>query len=161
MDEPCSALDPLIRRQLQDQFMDLSRLMKKTTLFITHDLDEAIRIGHRIAIMKDGEIIQIGTPDEIVTQPADDYVADFVASISRLKFVHAKSLMTPIDTHIAQHGELSADAPSVAPDASLDELISVAIHWDGAIAVVEQGQRVGAVDRVSIMQGIQGHGGAK
>ena len=77
MDEPFSALDPLIRRQLQDYFLDLSKITKKTTVFITHDLDEAIRLGSRIAIMKDGALIQIGTPEEIITEPADDYVADF------------------------------------------------------------------------------------
>ena len=69
MDEPFSALDPLIRLQLQDQFKALVAQLKKTTLFITHDLDEAIRIGHRIAIMKDGVIVQIGTPEEIVMSP--------------------------------------------------------------------------------------------
>ena len=81
MDEPFSALDPLIRRQLQDQFLQLSKEVRKTTMFITHDLDEAIRIGTRIAIMKDGVIVQIGTPDEIIRNPADDYVAEFVANI--------------------------------------------------------------------------------
>lgn len=81
MDEPFSALDPLIRRQLQDQFLQLSKEVRKTTMFITHDLDEAIRIGTRIAIMKDGVIVQIGTPDEIIGNPADDYVAEFVANI--------------------------------------------------------------------------------
>ena len=81
MDEPFSALDPLIRRQLQDQFLELAKSMKKTTLFITHDLDEAIRIGNRIAIMKDGRIVQIGTPEEIITAPVDEYVADFVKDI--------------------------------------------------------------------------------
>ena len=92
MDEPFSALDPLIRRGLQDEFLDLSATMKKTTLFITHDLDEAIRMGSRIAIMKDGEIVQTGTPEEIVTQPADDYVADFVAGISKLRLVYAHTV---------------------------------------------------------------------
>ncbi|ETX05161.1 MAG: glycine/betaine ABC transporter [Candidatus Entotheonella gemina] len=76
MDEPFSALDPLIRRQLQEQFMNLSAELHKTTVFITHDLDEAIRIGNRIAIMKDGIIVQVGTPEEIVTNPIDDYVRD-------------------------------------------------------------------------------------
>ena len=91
MDEPFSALDPLIRRQLQIEFINLSKQMKKTTVFITHDLDEAVRVGHRIAIMRDGMVIQIGTPEEIVMKPADDYVADFVKGISRLKVVEAKS----------------------------------------------------------------------
>jgi len=82
MDEPFSALDPLIRRQLQEQFIDLSAHMQKTTLFITHDIDEAIRIGHRIAIMRDGVIVQSGTAREIVSHPADDYVAKFVEGVS-------------------------------------------------------------------------------
>ncbi|MGB0824268.1 MAG: quaternary amine ABC transporter ATP-binding protein, partial [Alphaproteobacteria bacterium] len=96
MDEPFSALDPLIRRQLQDQFLDLSAQMDKTTLFITHDLDEAIRMGDHIAIMNDGEIVQIGTPEEIVTNPKDDYVAEFVKGISRVSLVHASSIMAPL-----------------------------------------------------------------
>ena len=75
MDEPFSALDPLIRRQLQSEFIKLSKQMKKTTVFITHDLDEAVRVGHRIAIMRDGKVIQIGTPEQIVVNPADEYVA--------------------------------------------------------------------------------------
>ena len=77
MDEPFSALDPLIRRQLQDEFIKLSAVMKKTTMFITHDLDEAVRIGDRIAIMRDGRVVQIGTAEEIVMNPADDYVIRF------------------------------------------------------------------------------------
>jgi glycine betaine/proline transport system ATP-binding protein len=83
MDEPFSALDPLIRRQLQDQFIELSALMRKTTLFITHDIEEAMRIGHRIAIMRDGVIVQCGAADDIVTQPADEYVEQFVHSMTR------------------------------------------------------------------------------
>ncbi len=86
MDEPFSALDPLIRRQLQDQFMEISAKMKKTTLFITHDLDEAIKIGDRIAIMRDGKIIQIGKPRDIILKPADKYVADFVSNIPKEQF---------------------------------------------------------------------------
>jgi glycine betaine/proline transport system ATP-binding protein len=82
MDEPFSALDPLIRRQLQEQFIELSARMKKTTLFITHDIDEAIRIGHRIAIMRDGVIVQSGSAQQIVGHPADDYVARFVEGIA-------------------------------------------------------------------------------
>lgn len=97
MDEPFSALDPLIRRQLQDQFLLLSSKLKKTTLFITHDLDEAIRMGDHIAIMNDGEIVQIGTPEEIVTAPKDDYVAEFVKGISRVSLVRAQTIMTPLN----------------------------------------------------------------
>jgi len=81
MDEPFSALDPLIRRELQDEFVDLSRRIGKTTLFVTHDLDEAMRIGSRIAIMKDGRIIQVGTAAEIIDHPADAYVREFVSTL--------------------------------------------------------------------------------
>lgn len=95
MDEPFSALDPLIRRQLQEQFMALSEEFDKTTVFITHDLDEAIRIGNRIAIMKDGVIVQIGTPEDIVTNPIDEYVRDFVEGISTTGN-SAKSRMQPV-----------------------------------------------------------------
>ena len=96
MDEPFSALDPLIRRQLQDQFLELSQKLKKTTVFITHDLDEAIRMGDQIAIMNDGVIVQTGTPEEIVTNPKDAYVAEFVKGISRVSLVRAKSIMAPL-----------------------------------------------------------------
>jgi len=81
MDEPFSALDPLIRRQMQDEFINLRTTLKRTVIFITHDLLEALKLGDRIAIMKDGEIVQIGTPQEIVAQPADDYVAEFVQDV--------------------------------------------------------------------------------
>ena len=93
MDEPFSAIDPLIRCGLQDKFLALSRDLKKTTLFIIHNLDEAIRMGSRIAIMKDGQIVQVGTPEDVVTQPADKYVADFVAGISKLKVFYAHSVL--------------------------------------------------------------------
>ena len=86
MDEPFSALDPLKRRQLQDQFLALSSELRKTTVFITHDLDEAIRIGNRIAIMKDGVIVPDRHAEEIVTNPIDDYVRDFVEGISKLNW---------------------------------------------------------------------------
>lgn len=78
MDEPFSALDPIIRRQLQDEFLQLSQVMRKTTIFITHDMDEALRIGSRIAIMRQGQIVQTGTPKNIAETPADDYVAAFL-----------------------------------------------------------------------------------
>ena len=95
MDEPFSALDPLIRRQMQDEFINLRSLVKKTVIFITHDLLEALKLGDRIAIMRDGEIVQIGTPEEIVTSPADDYVSEFVKDIPRGKVVTAESIMEP------------------------------------------------------------------
>jgi len=125
MDEPFSALDPLIRRQLQDQFMTLSAEMNKTTVFITHDLDEAIRIGHRIAIMKDGRIVQVGTPEEIVTQPADQYVSDFVEGISKLKLVFAHSIMESIDEFKPRSIDDMSQSPRIHHGTDLDSLIDI------------------------------------
>jgi len=110
MDEPFSALDPLIRRQLQNEFMKLASQMNKTTVFITHDLDEAVRIGDRISIMRDGRVVQTGTPEEIVLNPADDYVADFVAGISRLKIVKAHAVMQPLKGFESANGTLAKTA---------------------------------------------------
>jgi glycine betaine/proline transport system ATP-binding protein len=93
MDEAFSALDPLIRTQMQDELIDLQEKMHKTIVFITHDLDEAIRLGDRIAIMKDGEVIQMGTPEDILTHPADDYVSSFVEKVDRKSIITAASLL--------------------------------------------------------------------
>jgi len=93
MDEPFSGLDPLIRRQMQDELLDLQAELQKTILFVTHDLDEALKLGNRIAIMKDGEIIQIGTPEEVITSPSDAYVREFVQDASPAKVVTASSIM--------------------------------------------------------------------
>lgn len=93
MDEPFSALDPLIRRQMQDEFINLRAKLNVTVLFITHDLLEALKLGDRIAIMKDGEIIQMGTPEEIVSQPTDDYVSEFVKDVPRGRVITARSIM--------------------------------------------------------------------
>ena len=157
MDEPFSALDPLIRRQLQDQFMALAQRMGKTTLFITHDLDEAIRIGDRIAIMKDGVIVQIGTPEEIVTEPADDYVADFVAGISNLHLVHARRVMQPFGVWQAENpGRDPARFRRASPDDDLDTLADIAIETDEPLLVEAGGERMGIVTKAALLRGIQG-----
>lgn len=93
MDEAFSALDPLIRTQMQDELLELQARMHKTIVFITHDLDEALKLGDRIAIMKDGEIVQTGTPEEILTNPANDYVERFVENVDRSKVITASSVM--------------------------------------------------------------------
>lgn len=152
MDEPFSALDPLIRLQLQEQFKALVAQLKKTTLFITHDLDEAIRIGHRIAIMKDGVVVQIGTPEEIVMQPADDYVREFVQGISKLKLVRAHSIMKPLESE----QNLTADAKRADHDVDLDHLIDLAVQTDGPIVITENGDDVGVVSKSTLLKGIQG-----
>ncbi len=152
MDEPFSALDPLIRRQLQDEFIRLSNILKKTTVFITHDLDEAVRIGDRIAIMRDGRIVQIGTAEDIVMNPADDYVADFVAGISRLKVVRAHAVMQPMGQYLATNGPLPADAPRVNEAETLSTLIQLAINNDSAILVEDGNTDVGVITRKDILR---------
>jgi len=95
LDEPFSALDPLIRRELQDELVRLASVVKQTSVFITHDIAEAIKLGDRIAIMRDGQIVQIGTPEEIVLKPADDYVRKFVENASRLQVVRSRTVARP------------------------------------------------------------------
>ncbi len=152
MDEPFSALDPLIRSQLQDEFMRLSKILKKTTIFITHDLDEAVKVGDRIAIMRDGRIVQIGTAEEIVMNPADDYVADFVAGISRLKVVRAHGVMRPMDEYVTEFGNIPDDAPRVEEDETLSVLIQMAIDADAPIVVRDSAAEVGVITRRDILQ---------
>ena len=152
MDEPFSALDPLIRRQLQTEFMRLASIMKKTTVFITHDLDEAVRIGDRIAIMRDGRVVQIGTPEDIVMHPADDYVADFVAGISRLKVVRAHAVMQPIAEYESAHGTVDESAPIYDEDVNLSVLIDAAINSESPLVVTENEQRVGVITRADLLR---------
>ncbi|MBU3131006.1 glycine betaine/L-proline ABC transporter ATP-binding protein [Clostridium gasigenes] len=105
MDEAFSALDPLIRKEMQDELIDLQASMHKTIIFITHDLDEALKIGDRIAIMKDGLIVQVGTPEEIMTNPADEYVRKFVEDVDRSKVFSAQNVMKRPETiDIEKHG---------------------------------------------------------
>lgn len=95
MDEAFSALDPLIRRQMQDELMQLQERLHKTILFITHDLNEALRVGNHVAVMRDGEVVQIGTPTEIITEPADEYVAKFMADVDQARVLNAEFVMKP------------------------------------------------------------------
>lgn len=93
MDEPFSALDPLIRREMQQELLDIQNKLKKTIVFITHDVNEAFKLGDRVAVMKAGKVVQIGTPEEILSNPADDYIKDFVQDIDRTKILQAKNVM--------------------------------------------------------------------
>lgn len=143
MDEPFGALDPLIRRDLQDQFLALSRDLGKTTLFITHDLEEAFHLGDRIAIMKDGAIVQIGTAADIISSPADAYVAEFVRGISRVPILTARHVMTPAGPDDLPFG---ANTPVATPDTPLAELIATGARTRSDIMIVDQsGSAVGKV----------------
>ena len=158
MDEPFSALDPLIRRQLQDEFLELARVLRKTTVFITHDLDEAIRLGDRIAIMKNGSFIQVGTAEDIVVQPIDSYVSDFVKGISKLPLVRAHTVMQSIESYKAINGEDAlGNWPQAREDVNLDSLIDAAGDCRNPIVLVDQKDRpVGVVTIRDLLQGIQG-----
>ncbi|MEY8829312.1 glycine betaine/L-proline ABC transporter ATP-binding protein [Sedimentitalea sp. XS_ASV28] len=99
LDEPFSALDPLIRREMQDEFLRLQEMLGKTIVFITHDFDEALRLADRIAIMKDGAVEQCDRPDRIVMNPATDYVAKFIEDVEKARVVHARALVQPVNGH--------------------------------------------------------------
>ena len=158
MDEPFSALDPLIRRQLQDQFLTLSQTLGKTTLFITHDLDEAIRVGSRIAIMKDGRIVQTGTPEDIVTRPADDYVRAFVQNISKLSLITARTILEPLAKVQAVRPFDAASAPRGFATSNLDELIGLVSGTDVPVVIEDDGTLIGAVTKDRLLLAIrEGH----
>ena len=155
MDEPFSALDPLIRRQLQSEFIKLSKQMKKTTVFITHDLDEAVRVGHRIAIMRDGAVVQIGTPEEIVVNPADEYVADFVKGISRLKVVQAKTIMQTVESFENLNGKLEENLQSVNEHELSSKLIEVSKSEDKPLVVQNNEQKnIGIITQSDLLKAV-------
>ncbi len=125
MDEAFSALDPLIRREMQDELLDLQAEHERTIIFITHDLNEALRIGDRIAIMADGQIMQIGTGEEILTNPANDFVREFVEDVDRSKVLTAQNIMTtPLTTNI------DIDGPTVALNRMKKEEVSMLLAVD-------------------------------
>ena len=144
-DEPFSALDPLIRRDMQNEVRRLQNEMKKTMIFITHDLAEALKLGDRIAIMKDGAFVQVGTPEEVVAHPADDYVADFTKDVPRAHVLTARAIMKPVNGHGAIEG------PTVAPSTVVQDLIPMVADADRTIRVVEGEDLVGLVDRNAVM----------
>jgi len=143
MDEPFSALDPLIRTRLQDELLDLQRELNRTIIFVSHDLDEAFKLGGRIAIMEGGRIVQIGTPREIFSNPASDYVAEFVANMNPLEVLTARDVMGIVDGAPTQ-GETSAETP-------VRELMDRLRGADAAIEVMEDGAQIGTVTAHSIV----------
>jgi glycine betaine/proline transport system ATP-binding protein len=132
LDEPFSALDPLIRREMQTELMRLQSVLKKTIVFITHDFDEAIRLADRIAIMKDGEIIQIGSPEQLVSHPATDYVAEFTRDVNRAKVLSAASLMQPPSRQAESY-------QSVAGRAKIASFAAAIVESEKPFAVTDDG----------------------
>jgi glycine betaine/proline transport system ATP-binding protein len=144
MDEPFSALDPLIRTRLQDELLELQHKLNRTIIFVSHDLDEAFRIGDRIAIMEGGRIVQCGTPQEIFTDPATDYVADFVAHMNPLGVLCARDVMESCDSP-------PPEAARVAPGAKIQEVMEVAQDNDAPVCVAEDGRVLGVITRNHIL----------
>ncbi len=140
MDEPFSALDPLIRVRLQDELLALQKSLRRTILFVSHDLDEALKIGNRIVIMQGGRIVQIGTPEEIVLTPATEYVADFVAHMNPLKTLRATAVMR------ASSSTPPANCASTDADALLLEVLRVKRDSQQPVHVRQNGKWVGVID---------------
>jgi len=154
LDEPFSALDPLIRSEMQDEFLRLQRLLHKTIVFITHDFDEAIRLADRIAIMKDGEIVQTGTPEELLIDPADDYVAEFTSRIPRGKVISVQAVMDPLPRPEAVAPD-EYDAPLISCEATIDECAQCVLTEKEPVAVSGlDGKIVGRLNRETVMETI-------
>jgi glycine betaine/proline transport system ATP-binding protein len=142
MDEPFSALDPLIRTRLQDELLDLQARLRRTIVFVSHDLDEAFKLGNRIAIMEGGRIVQCGTPREIFTAPATPYVADFVAQMNPLGVLTARDVMGPL---------ADAPGPAVAPGDSI-RAVMARLAGGGAVPVAaEDGAVIGAINAQAVL----------
>ncbi|MFD1510835.1 choline ABC transporter ATP-binding protein [Lacimonas salitolerans] len=142
MDEPFSALDPLIRTRLQDELLDLQAQRKRTIVFVSHDLDEAFKIGNRIAILQGGRIVQCGTPQEIFTNPATDYVADFVAHMNPLGVLCARDVMEPV---------AGSPAQTLPDDASIQTVMQAAQGTEAPVGVTRDGKLVGQITRDRIL----------
>jgi glycine betaine/proline transport system ATP-binding protein len=149
-DEPFSALDPLIRRDMQDEVCRLQEETGKTMLFITHDLPEALRLGDRIAIMRDGGIVQLGTPEELVGSPADDYVANFVRDIPRTHVLTLRWIMRD-----PAPGE-ETQGPELPVSTTVNDAVPVVAATDGLVRAVENGRCVGVVDREAVLLAMAG-----
>ncbi len=146
-DEPFSALDPLIRREMQDELLKIQDEVHKTMIFITHDFLEAIKMGDHIAIMKDGEVVQIGTPEEIVANPVDDYVREFTEDVPRYKVLSVGKIMRE------PSAEVNADGACCQVSAKLDSLIDLAIETRGPLGVLDdRGKLVGEIDQAMILK---------
>ncbi|WP_419906128.1 choline ABC transporter ATP-binding protein [Hoeflea sp.] len=153
MDEPFSALDPLIRTRLQDELLQLQEQLHKTIIFVSHDLDEAFRIGNRIAIMEGGRIVQCGTPQDIVQSPANDYVADFVANMNPLSMLVAGDIMSA-DQATSAAGEFAATAGPATP---LTEILDTLAKTPGTVGVMDAGTIVGTITAQDVVRGLTSH----
>ena len=149
MDEAFSALDPLIRSEMQNILLDLQNELHKTIIFITHDLDEALKIGDRIAILRDGSMIQDGDPQEIIMNPADDYVSDFIKDINRARVIEAKSIMTPTNT--------KSTGPVVQEKMVLEDILQIMSDAPSKPVTIEnsKGKITGKIEMANLIEGMK------
>jgi glycine betaine/proline transport system ATP-binding protein len=152
-DEPFSALDPLIRRDMQNEVIRLHHEVGKTVVFITHDLSEALKLGDRILIMRDGKMVQCGTGDELVGAPADDYVRDFVKDVARGDVLTLRWIMRPL-----KDGD-ALDGPELGPDVVVKEATRAVLAADKPVKVVENGKLLGIVGDEEILVVVAGREG--
>jgi len=149
MDEPFSALDPLIRNKLQDELLDLQSKLNRTIIFVSHDLDEAMKLGSRIAIMEGGRIVQLDTAQNIVLKPATDYVAEFVAHMNPLNVLRASEIMAPVPAE-----PLDGDAQTLSSDTPLRALIQAQLDSAGPIVITDAGRPVGVIREAEILRSL-------
>ncbi|MFF7654923.1 glycine betaine/L-proline ABC transporter ATP-binding protein [Streptomyces sp. NPDC007983] len=149
-DEPFSALDPLIRRDMQEEVIRLHHDEGRTMVFITHDLSEALRLGDRIMLMRDGEIVQLGTPEEIVGSPADDYVRDFVRDVPREQVLTVRRAMRPAKSDEKDGG------PALTPGTTVADAIEAVARSGGPARVVDGGRCLGVVDHACLLNVVAG-----
>lgn len=147
-DEPFSALDPLIRREMQDELLRLQSTLHKTSVFITHDFAEALKLGDRIAIMKDGRFVQVGTPQELVLAPSGDYVRAFVRDAPRAKVLTAAAIMRPLPAGAAVDGRV------VHSDTHLEAVLPLLMDRDDPVTVMRDGVALGWVDRAALLRAL-------
>ena len=153
MDEPFSALDPIVRARLQDDLLVLQRDLQRTIVFVSHDLDEAFKLGDRIAIMEGGRIVQVGTPLEIARAPASAYVADFVGHMNPLGVLTAMDVMRPFEG--AAGGAMRRTlAGSAAPQTPIDAVIAALEAREGAVAVIDRGVIVGTIEPRDVVRAL-------
>lgn len=151
MDEPFSALDPITRRELQDELLHLRGRVRKTVVFVTHDLSEALRLGDRVALLKEGRVQQIGTAEEIVARPANAYVAAFVAGVDKTAVLTASSIMTAVG------GAKLAEAQAVSPNTPLAEVVRLTASGSRVLSVVgEMGQPLGVITQQDVLLALAG-----
>jgi glycine betaine/proline transport system ATP-binding protein len=146
MDEPFSALDPLIRAKLQDELLDLQSQLQRTIIFVSHDLDEALKLGSKVAIMEGGRIVQCGTPQQIVLEPANEYVAEFVSHMNPLNVLTASSVMRRVE----EGGPIPDGAVTAGPDTPLADLMRSRIRTSEPIRVIADGKLVGEIGDAEI-----------